>query len=308
MARVFIGVGHGGADPGAVSGNFRESEINLTMALAAKAELERHGVVVGISRTKEEVDKLAEEIAECNAFAPDVAIEVHNNAGGGDGFEVYTQTNSFKNNSRALATAIESRVKALGQNSRGLHTKLNNFGSDYFGWLRQVTCPAVLLEGFFVDNAKDRSDFDTVAKQQAMGVAYAHGVLDHLNIPVLEAEGEKKRYKIQLGEYDDKAAAEEKLEKVKAAGFIEAFIVESGTGNDSKPVEVWEPKEGDIVMFSGNVHYISADANSGFACSTGKARITRIYKPGKHPYHLVAVDNRGRGPHGWVDAGSFAKI
>lgn len=183
MAKVFIGAGHGGADPGAVSGSFRESEINLTIALAAKAELERHGVEVGISRTVEEVDKLAEEIAECNAFAPDIAIEVHNNAGGGDGFEVYTQTNTYKSKSRSLATSIEARVKKL-QNSRGLKTKLNNFGSDYFGWLRQVECPAVLLEGFFVDNEKDRSDFATESQQKALGVAYAHGVLDYLNIDV----------------------------------------------------------------------------------------------------------------------------
>ena len=201
MARVFIGVGHGGADPGAVSGSFKESAINLTMALACKAELERHGVEVGISRTVEETDKLAEEIAECNAFAPDVAIEVHNNAGGGDGFEVYTQTNTYKEKSHALGAAIESRVKAI-QNSRGIKTRLNGYGSDYFGWLRQVTCPAVLLEGFFVDNEKDRSGFDTEAEQQAMGVAYAHGVLDHLQIPVkdmacpVEPEETPERYHI----------------------------------------------------------------------------------------------------------------
>ncbi len=182
--RVFIGVGHGGADPGAVSGGFREADINLTVALACKIELERHGLQVGISRIVEENDKLAEEIAECRAFAPDVAIEVHHNAGGGDGFEAYVQTNGFREQSAALAAAIESRVKALGQNSRGLKTRLNGMGSDYFGWLRQVDCPAVLLEGFFVDNEKDRSAFASVAQQQALGVAYAHGVLEHLGVAV----------------------------------------------------------------------------------------------------------------------------
>ena len=44
MARVFIGVGHGGADPGAVSGTWEEADINLVMALAMRDELERHGV------------------------------------------------------------------------------------------------------------------------------------------------------------------------------------------------------------------------------------------------------------------------
>lgn len=62
MARVFIGVGHGGSDPGAVAAGIKESEANLQMALGLKVELERHGVTVGISRTRDEEDRLAEEI------------------------------------------------------------------------------------------------------------------------------------------------------------------------------------------------------------------------------------------------------
>ncbi len=188
MAKVFIGVGHGGPDSGAVKDGFKESSINLVMALAMKAELERHGVTVGISRTQDEEDRLAEEISEANAFKPDLVVEVHNNAGGGDGFEVYRQTNAYKDRSLKLAQKIEARVKAAGQNSRGIKTKLNGSGTDYFGWLRQVKAPAVLCEGFFVDNAKDRSDFATEAAQQTLGVAYAHGVLDYLGIAVKPVE------------------------------------------------------------------------------------------------------------------------
>lgn len=78
--RVFVGVGHGGKDPGAV-GYVKESEANLQMALGMKAELEKYGITVGISRTVEEDDPLTEEIKEANAFKPDIAVEVHNNAG-----------------------------------------------------------------------------------------------------------------------------------------------------------------------------------------------------------------------------------
>ncbi len=189
MARVFIGVGHGGPDPGAVAAGIKESEANLQMALGLKAELERHGVTVGISRTRDEEDRLAEEISEANAFKPDVAVEVHNNAGGGDGWECYRQTNTaYGQQSLRLGKAIEARVKAAGQNSRGVKTRLTGSGTDYFGWLRQVRAPAVLCEGFFVDSPKDRADFATEAAQQALGVAYAHGVLDYLGIAVKPVE------------------------------------------------------------------------------------------------------------------------
>ena len=50
--KVFIGVGHGGSDPGAVK-YVKEADANLQMALGLKAELERHGVKVGISRVKD---------------------------------------------------------------------------------------------------------------------------------------------------------------------------------------------------------------------------------------------------------------
>ena len=117
MRKVFIGVGHGGSDPGACANGLRECDVNLEMALAMKAELERHGVTVGISRVKDENDRLAEEIRECNAFAPELAVEVHNNAGGGDGFECFV--NGRDRTARRLAERIEAEVKKIGQNSRG---------------------------------------------------------------------------------------------------------------------------------------------------------------------------------------------
>ena len=51
MSKIFIGVGHGGGDPGAVGNGLKEKDVNLSIALHLRDELKRHGVTVGISRT-----------------------------------------------------------------------------------------------------------------------------------------------------------------------------------------------------------------------------------------------------------------
>jgi N-acetylmuramoyl-L-alanine amidase len=218
MSRVFIGVGHGGMDPGAVANGLRESDVNLAEALALGMELERHGVVVALSRTTDENDPLAEEIAECNAFRPDVAIEVHNNAGGGDGFEVYRQTNRFASPSLKLAKAIERRIKEIGQNSRGTKTRINTAGADYFGWLRQVSCPAVLCEGAFLDNKTDVQSIDTLEEQRTYGIAYAKGVLDYLGIPWQMEKIPTPGYSLQEGFYAKLENAQRALEQARKEG------------------------------------------------------------------------------------------
>lgn len=180
MAKVFLGVGHGGSDPGAV-GYIKEADVNLSMALACRDYLQAHGVEVKMSRTRDENDPLSEEIRECNAFNPDYAVDIHNNAGGGDGFEVIHTLNGGKG--KILAQNIEAEVKAIGQNSRGLKTKANSSGNDYFGFIRSIKAPSVIVEGVFVDNAADAAQADTQAEQAAFGVAYAKGILKTLNIP-----------------------------------------------------------------------------------------------------------------------------
>ena len=152
MKKVFLGVGHGGIDPGAV-GYLVEKDINLNMALSCKEFLEKHGIQVGISRTRDENDNLNEEIKECNAFNPDVCVDIHNNAGGGDGFEAYYH--HLGGTSKILAQNIETEVKAIGQNTRGCKVKLNSKGNaDYYGFIRLTKASAVVVEGLFVDNQR----------------------------------------------------------------------------------------------------------------------------------------------------------
>ena len=213
MSKVFIGVGHGGSDPGAVANNTKEKDLNLQIALACKDYLVKHGVEVKMSRTKDENDTLSDEIKECNAFSPDLAVDIHNNAGGGDGAEVFHHYGGGIG--KSLATNILDEITKIGQNSRGVKTRKNAAGRDYYGFIREVSAPAVIVECAFVDNATDLEILATEGKKKSMGQAIAKGILKTLGI---EIQGDRL-YRVQVGAYSDKSNAEAMLKRLKAAGF-----------------------------------------------------------------------------------------
>ena len=206
-----------------------EKDVNLVEPLLCKDFLETHGVEVLMSRTTDENDPITDEINECNAFEPDLAIDVHSNSGRGDGFEAFYH---YKGGlSKDLAENIESEVKKIGQNSRGCKTKLGSSGSDYYAFIRETICPAVICEGFFVDNETDVQIADSLEEQKAFGTAYAKGILRTLGISIKEnssqPESDKKaKYFVQVGAYSKRENAENQLQKAKDAGFTDAFIKE----------------------------------------------------------------------------------
>lgn len=219
--KVFLGVGHGGSDPGAVANGFKEKDLNLAIALSCRDVLERHGVNVLMSRTKDENDSLTEEIRECNAYNPDLAVDIHNNAGGGDGAEAFYYSGGGK--SKELAQNILARIIIAGQNSRGIKTRLNSYGTDYYGFIRETKAPAVIVECAFVDNKKDMEIIDTEAEQKEMGVEIARGILLTLGIEYVEEP--KTWYKVQVGAFKNKSNAENLLAELKSKGY-NGFIVE----------------------------------------------------------------------------------
>lgn len=219
MAKVFIGVGHGGSDPGAVANNTKEKDLNLSIALACRDELVRHGVEVKMSRAKDENDPLSEEIKECNAYGADLAVDIHNNAGGGDGAEVFHSYLGGKG--KTLAENILAEIVNVGQNSRGAKVRKNANGKDYYGFIRETSCPAVIVECAFVDNAADLKILATEGDRGKVGQAVAKGILKSLGV---EYEVEKGiLYRVQVGAYSVRANAEAMQKKLKEAGF-DAYI------------------------------------------------------------------------------------
>lgn len=222
MAKVFLSAGHGGSDPGACANGLYEKTINLNALLACKAELERHGVSVVASRTTDANDPVQDEVREANASGASIAVSFHANAGGGDGFEAYYW--STDPNGKRLAQLGEKHVKSLGQNSRGCKS------GDHLMFVRETSMTAVLFESFFVDNATDKAIGDTVAEQNAFGVAYAKAILEYLGVDYkaaasATASSSGKLYRVQVGAFSKRENAEKLLKELKGKGY-DAFIKE----------------------------------------------------------------------------------
>lgn len=214
--KVFLGIGHGGSDPGAVANGFEEEDLNLAIGLACRGELERHGVQVLMSRTKDENDPLAEEIKECNAFNPALAVDIHNNAGGGDGAEAFYHYKG--GTSKTLADNVLAEIVNIGQNSRGAKIKTNAQGRDFFGFIRETVPPAIIIECAFVDNKTDMQIIDTEAEQKAMGKAIAKGILKTLGIAYVEPKPvvDTSKYEAEIKSLKEKISTlEGKIAKVK---------------------------------------------------------------------------------------------
>lgn len=179
--KVFINAGHGGSDPGAVK-HVKEKDCNLIMAKACRDYLVARGVDAHMSEfdLNDETNSSNDVLNAIKKFNPDLAIDCHNNAGGGDGFEVFHSI--VGGVGKELAKNIEAEVKKIGQNSRGVKTKKNSRGGDYFYFIRETACPAVICEGAFVDNKADAAQIDTEAECKAFGEAYARGILKTLGI------------------------------------------------------------------------------------------------------------------------------
>ena len=169
--KVFVGVGHGGYDPGAV-GYIIEKEYTLKTAKVVEEYLKAAGIEYILSRDADIDTTMQSKLKLCNEYNPDLIIDIHFNAVGGHGFEVYHSM--YGGMSKTLAENINSEVAKI-MYSNGCKTFINADGKDRFTIIRETHAPAVLIEGGFVDNWSDAEFIKT--NYQKLAKAYAEGIL-----------------------------------------------------------------------------------------------------------------------------------
>ena len=168
--KVFVGVGHGGYDPGAV-GYIVEKEYTLKTAKVVEEYLKEAGIEYILSRDADIDTTMESKLELCNNYDPDLIIDIHFNAAGGHGFEVYHSM--YGGMSKTLAENINAEVSEI-MYSNGCKTFIRD-GKDRFTIIRETHAPAVLIEGGYVD---DWSDAQFIKNNYAkLAKAYAEGVL-----------------------------------------------------------------------------------------------------------------------------------
>lgn len=175
---IAISIGHGksksgGYDSGAVGGGYHEFKIARQIGKYAAQELRSYGCTATLINYDADL-YLSDRIAKINSGKYDLALEIHLNAGGGTGSEVYYKVGNTQG--KKLAGAISKSIaNKFGIKDRGAKVKVQN-NKDYFGFVREVKCQSILVETVFIDTATDRKKVETDAGQQQCGQAIALAV------------------------------------------------------------------------------------------------------------------------------------
>jgi len=183
---IVVDAGHGGFDPGMVSGKVEEKHINLGITKKLQAFLEQGGATVIVTRLEDTAlsgsksgDMNARRLI-ANTSHADIFVSIHQNSYASanvKGAQVFFFNES--DNSQKLATCIQNKIKEFADASNKFKAKANK---NYYV-LKQTEMPAVLVECGFLTNYNDRQKLTSDEYQEKMAWAIYLGIVDYFNVP-----------------------------------------------------------------------------------------------------------------------------
>lgn len=182
--RVIIDAGHGGSDPGAVSGNLKEKDLNLQASKYMEKRLRELGIPTYMTRNDDSTlpkDERIDTILKAFNGQPAILIANHINAGGGEGAEIVYALR----NSSALAQMALDNIGDAGQLKRKIYQRRlpENPNLDYYYILREsgINTEPLLVEYGFIDNENDRNKLINNLNDYVEGVVKA--IAEYTNTP-----------------------------------------------------------------------------------------------------------------------------
>lgn len=206
---ICISIGHGksakgGYDSGALGGNYQEFKIGREIGKYIGEIFKGYACTADVINYDATL-YLTDRIAHVNKHGYDLAIEIHLNAAGGTGSEVYYKHKS--STGKKLAAAISKSIaNTFGIRDRGAKVKINPAnGTDYFGFVRSCKCESLLIETVFIDTASDRKHVETAAGQKQCAEAIVSAIANFYGIkkksaPAVKPSEDKPATTVRAGD------------------------------------------------------------------------------------------------------------
>lgn len=198
---VVLDPGHGGlaggADDGADYNGVTERFINLTVANAAKQELEKYNKVkVYLTRTSPDVSMTLRERAEfAESVQADFVFSIHFNASeyhNKYGAEVWIPSiGKYYTQGYQFADISVKELEQMGLYNRGIKTRVGDGEDEYYGIIRECEhrgIPAVIIEHCYVDNMHDYAYFDEEQDLEAFGKADGEAIAKYFRLQSSEKD------------------------------------------------------------------------------------------------------------------------
>ena len=189
---IFLDPGHGGSDPGAISGGVREKDLTLSVYNKVSSKLASLGYTVLTSRNVDKDVDLVDRADQANKANADMLLSIHFNAGGhgiARGIETYyyqatadrvPKINKENHNnperlerSRKLANKVQQNLLyQTGANDRGVKRAS-------FTVLRETSIPSILVELGFIDNQEEVNKIKTNEYQEKLADGIVDGIVEY---------------------------------------------------------------------------------------------------------------------------------
>lgn len=188
--KVVIDPGHGGENEGTSEGDTLEKIMTLETALAMYETLSSFdGIEVYMTRTEDVGLSLAERAQYAQDIGADFLFSIHYNASVDHdlfGSEVWISSkNPYHAYGYQFGRIYLEEMQDKGLFLRGVKTRLNDKGEDYYGIIREScerNLTAVILEHCHVDEERDLDFCDSVEDLRAFGQADAIAVARYFGL------------------------------------------------------------------------------------------------------------------------------
>lgn len=226
MVKLYLDVGHGGSDPGAVGNGLKEKDLTLKISKKINDLLKDYeGITVKMSRSTDKTLSLKQRTDEANKWGADLLLSIHINAGGGTGFESFIYNGSVSSNTVKYRDTIHNEIMKQLKGIRDRGKKRANFHM-----LRESKMPAILTENMFIDTKKDADQLKKQSFINKIAQGHVNGIVKIFNLkkkktkkPVQTKPTGNKLYRVQVGAFSKRSNAENLQKKLKKDGYT-AFI------------------------------------------------------------------------------------